>query len=182
MKTHLVLLGAISLATSLTAACDIRDIGNPDDSPRTCTLKYVPDGLTLQVESDSPQGFPDGVYHLAIEADGVSMDVTGEYSNDTLRCSGSGFTCGASVDVDDQETLIVEVELAPWGRTIQLKRLLDGVEDGGPAVIDMALSVDGYEIAAAHYEPEYTVIEPNGPGCGTVTRASDVLYVATSGM
>lgn len=85
-----------------------------------------------------------------------------------------------SIDVDAQQTLIVEMYLSSGGgQNIHLKRLFDGDEDGGPAVIDVTISLDGQAIGVGHYEPEYTVREPNGVGCGTVTQASDTLLVNT---
>ena len=178
MKTHLVLLCAIPLVSS--AACDVHDITIPVPRQLKCNLKYVPDGLRLHIEPDSPNGFPGGTLRLEIKADGALLDITAEHADGTMHCLELG--CEVSVDIDSRRTLLADAHLHPDGGHVLIKRLFDGEEDGGPAAVSVTLAIDGQRIAAGHFEPEYTDSEPYGAGCGVVTTASETLIAKTIGL
>ena len=119
------------------------------------------------------------MYRLEVEADGVFVDITAEYAQGAMSCPNADFNCRYSIDLGDLQTLVVDLEFFPTWGSILLTRLDDGVNNGGPAVVDVTLSLDGEPIGVGHYEPEYDVSEPNGIGCGFVTWASDSLLVST---
>ena len=191
----------VAAALSTSPACidrsgdrDSSSCVDPDREPgKECTLIGWTEGLAIEVNGESGESFPDGIYRFDIVADGVAS--TSEIvSADPPSCVGPGDESGTYCELfllpGDGRELTVRVSRnrssiggAPSIVKFSLHLYYRMEEcladwDGGPATVDVVVSQDAEQLGSDHFEPVYDVFEPNGPGCGVATSAADTMVLA----
>ncbi len=116
------------------------------DRPHICTLMYVPDQLTLQVE---PPIETAGSWR--IEADGQGCTVE-------LPLSSSVFDCDVPATYSTDGDALTGVSLEYFADEVTLRVLQDDVE-----------------LFVETRVPEWSESEPNGDGCGVTRVGTEVI-------
>lgn len=137
-----------------------------------CTLLDWNEGLT--VDFLTPDLLPDGSYKLAVEADGVAVDLAVDFEDGFATCAPGGDAppCSDVVALTLDRNLHASIELAvPINIGVNVYYTDGGSLAGGPERASIRLQRDGETILEATFEPSYVRDEPNGDGCGVATRA-----------
>lgn len=113
---------------------------------RSCYDMYAPDMLLLEIRGAPP----DGVWQIIIEGDGEVRECGGQTS------SGSWFALNCDADLTMSGTDLIWWESAPRD-----------------VVVSFLLGNEPY--LEERFSPEYEVEEPNGRGCGSRERATELV-------
>lgn len=131
----------------------------------TCTLVEVDPGLTLTILA--PDDLLPAEYRLDVVADGESVAFVEPRDGEPFLCPGADECVVALAG-----GLTVELRSRPNGFELYFDR-----GDSGPSEVEVSISRDGAPVETFAVTPEYVTDEPNGDGCGEVTRASEVVEI-----
>ena len=137
-----------------------------------CSLVSWSEGLT--VDFFTPDLLPDGSYKLAVEADGVAVDLAVDFEDGFATCvpGGDAPPCSDVVGLTLYRYLHASIAAAvPINIGVNLYYTDGGSLAGGPDMASISLQRDGETILEGTFEPSYASDEPNGDGCGVATRA-----------
>lgn len=137
-----------------------------------CAAVSWPEGLT--VDFLTPDLLPDGSYKLAVEADGVAVDLAVDFEDGLATCAPGGDAppCSDVVGLTLHRYLHASIEVAvPINIGVNLHYTDGGSLAGGPDMASISLQRNRDTILEATVEPSYVRDEPNGDGCGVATRA-----------
>jgi hypothetical protein len=155
-------LGALGTLGTLLSGC----------GPHDCTAVSWYEGLTVDLLSPGPVA--DGTYKLAIEADGVEVDLAVEYVDAfPAACypDRQERSCSDVVELTIDRHLNAVIEASQSGISVNLFYQDRGSLAGGPDVASIQVRRDNETVVEGTFRPSYVRDEPNGDGCGVATRA-----------
>lgn len=115
------------------------------DGLHACTLMEVPEGLTLEL--DVPEG---------VEFQAASGRIVADGKEQAFQCVSGDFAFGDGACSLEGMRLFVLLDLSAKPRTVEVHAAFD----------EGALAFDG------SVQPKYSTSEPNGQGCGVVTKGT----------
>ena len=165
----------LALPVVATAACGgSSPPGATSPAPaRACTLMAYTQGADIDVLGAGPDPIP---WHVEVSASGETLTV------EARAADGAGATCGAGATGHDLGCLTrgAQLEVAvtpPLGGMPARIRVASADGLGGPEELTVHVS-HGAQSASRTWQPQYSTDEPNGPGCGVRTSATDTLELA----
>lgn len=168
MRSVIGMVGAVG-AVVFAAGC-------AGDDP-ACTGVGFEYGLIVSAEAGG--ALPDGIYEVAILADGsdLSFDlpvVDGELCPPTSsrRCESVAPHIDGGEMTARAEPLVVSGEVR--GLVLRLQ-VTDHDRSTGPTQASVQLELDGVTLGSGMFDPDYQQVEPDGSGCDFAVRATGEL-------
>ena len=179
VRNHLYL---VVLAATLGSGCDQEPV---DD--RLCQLTGWDEGLTVAIVPADAQPLAAGEYLVAIDADGYEISFDLDIEDAQISCLDSVPTshCLFQQPLSDGGALYVRLDERggpeDWRLVLNAFYHTGDGWAGGPATARIAITRAGEPIMDETFVPEYSVSEPNGPGCGEATTAHETLILQPTG-
>jgi hypothetical protein len=172
----------MAICVLTVAACD------GDEARKSCFNVGWYEGFTLAIHPDPEAPLPEGIYAFEVVADAIETHFAIRSDANQVVCIDNDGGCRAELDAGNDMTLLAMVDPQAgvddlFGFELHLMYSAgDGdqrIDAGGPAQVDVTVTLDAGEIGRSQSSPEYTVREVNGPGCGLATEAPRETLIVT---